>query len=437
MTNLRNFLERSSVASNINFRALECAAHGRYSQTGKTYAVLMLAQRALYARPVICRTYSSAPALQAVPILPNDSLETFRSRAYEPRTPALFPRGTFNGLPATSKWFAEVSGSSVLNRTYLAPFGSAIVPLEFSNDNHFTRSEQSLSFFLECVEASSSTYATRSNRYFSSYVPGARAIKRMKKDNDFFSASKVTSVKRSKTKPTARIYLAQAPIVDLPQGLRDDLPTPEVVLRAGKGDVYDSSIWLGEAPTYTPLHRDPNPNLFVQLAGKKIVRLFRPEIGRRIFARVQEQIGGTASASIRGEEMMAGAEKKALEQEVWGENNNEFRNAAWEAKLGAGDGLFIPKGWWHSVKGIGEGMTGSVCFVASAMLSCILTDVMNRPIGGSDERHRSQTIAIKPNCYNGSNAKPKFAQVLSTASDGQRHPNLYQWKPNILMERPV
>ena len=336
--------------------------------------MLMLARRAQYARMVICRAYSSAPALCTVPTLPDASLETFRSHAFQLQLPALLPRGAFSALPATSKWFAEASGRRVLNRTYLAPFGSAIVPLEFSNDSHFTRSDQSLSFFLECVEASSSTYTKQSNRYFSSYVPGARAVKRTKKDNDFFSASKITKTKQNKAKPTARIYLAQAPISNLPQGLRDDLPSPEVVLRAGKGDVYDSSIWLGEAPTYTPLHRDPNPNLFVQLAGKKIVRLFKPEVGKRIFAKVQEQIGGAASASLRGEEMMAGAEKKALEQEVWDESDNEFRNAAWEAELEAGDGLFIPKGWWHSVKGIGEGMTGSVCFVVLRFWVTTLTD---------------------------------------------------------------
>jgi ribosomal protein L16 Arg81 hydroxylase len=66
---------------------------------------------------------------------------------------------------------------------------------------------------------------------------------------------------------------------------------------------------------------------------------------------------------MRGEEMMMGAEKKALEEEVWGKNDNGAQSTAWEAELGPGDGLFIPKGWWHSVKGIGEGMTGSVCLV--------------------------------------------------------------------------
>lgn len=313
---------------------------------------------------MICRTYSSAPVPHAVPILPDASLESFRKDAFEPQTPALLPRGSFSKLPAVRKWFKKQSGRVVLNRTHLAPFGSAIVPLEFSNENHFTRSEQSLSLFLECVEASSSTYASHPNRYFSGYIPGARAVQRSKKSNDFFSASEITKTAPETKAPTARIYLAQAPIADLPQGLRNDLPTPEIVLNAGKGDVYDSSIWLGEAPTYTPLHKDPNPNLFIQLAGKKIVRLFQPKVGRAIFAKVQEQIGSNASMSLRGEEMMMGVEKKALEEEVWGENGHGLRNAAWEAQLGPGDGLFIPKGWWHSVKGIGGGMTGSVSLIS-------------------------------------------------------------------------
>lgn len=332
----------------------------------------MLASRALHLRTAICRKYSSAAAPHAVPILVDTSVERFRKQAFEPQLPALLPRGSFDSLPASQKWFEESSGLTVLNGAHLAPFGAAIVPLEFSNESYFTRSEQSLSFFLECVEASTSAYASKPNRYFSGYVPGARAVKRTKKSNNFFSASAITTQPRKTKKPTARVYLAQATIANLPQGLRDDVPTPAIVLKAGKGDVYDSSIWLGEAPTYTPLHRDPNPNLFVQLAGKKIVRLFKPNVGHGIFAKVQEQIGGHASASMRGEEMMMGAEKRALEEEVWGDVNNEFRGSAWQAELEPGDGLFIPKGWWHSVKGIGEGMTGSV--------SCLLHIVRRRSV---------------------------------------------------------
>ncbi|KAH9827122.1 Cupin-like domain [Teratosphaeria destructans] len=312
----------------------------------------MLLGRALRQTSLRCRPYSTQADLKPVPILPDLDLETFRNHAFLPATPALLPRKAFKALPAHRNWFAKSGDGSTLNHAYLARFGSTIVPLEISNDEQFTRIEQSLSFFLECVHAASSTYRPAPQRYFSAYVPNARAVHKTTESNDFFSAAPVTP-------PTAKFYLAQAPIADLPQALRDDVPAPELVRKAGKGDVYDSSIWLGQAPTYTPLHRDPNPNLFVQLAGRKVVRLFRPETGAAIFAAVQEQIGGRASATMRGEEMMQGEEKNALEKEVWGESR-QTKATGWEAELGAGDGLFIPKGWWHSVKGMGSGMNGSV-----------------------------------------------------------------------------
>ncbi|KAG9690399.1 Clavaminate synthase-like protein, partial [Aureobasidium melanogenum] len=159
----------------------------------------------------------------------------------------------------------------------------------------------------------------------------------------------------------ASIYLAQASLSDLPSSLLEDLPTPELVSKAGKGDVYDTSIWLGQAPTYTPLHRDPNPNLFVQLAGKKQVRLFKPDLGNAIFHHVQASIGGAANATMRGAEMMEGAERAALEQAVWHPSSGAFwASEGLQCELGPGDGLFIPKGWWHSIKGVGQGMIGSV-----------------------------------------------------------------------------
>ncbi|KAF2172944.1 hypothetical protein M409DRAFT_16895 [Zasmidium cellare ATCC 36951] len=305
-----------------------------------------------------CKHFASDRGPRPIPILPDGSLETFTTQAFNPAKPALLPRKHFADLPAIHKWFTKPTPTTptLLNTPYLSKFGATLVPIEITNEAHFTRIQQSLSFFLECVTASTSHYPTttpRTSRYFSAYVPGARAIKRTAPpSNDFFSSSAALST------PTARVYLAQAPLCDLPRAVVQDVPTPEVVLKAGKGDVYDSSIWLGQAPTYTPLHRDPNPNLFVQLAGQKRVRLCRAEVGRGIFARVQERIGGNASATMRGEEMMAGEEKRVLEEEVWGGQEDEAES--WDAELESGDGLFIPKGWWHSVKGTGEGMTGSV-----------------------------------------------------------------------------
>jgi hypothetical protein len=206
----------------------------------------------------------------------------------------------------------------------------------------------------------------KEHRYFSAYVPGARAaVQRRKDSNDFFTSTSYIA------KPLARVYLAQASLADFPRAMANDVPTPDAVLRAGKGDVYGASLWIGQAPTYTPLHRDPNPNVFVQLAGKKRVRIFEPHVGRGIFAKVQERIGGTASATMRGEEMMQGAEKQALESEVWLPHIDD----CFEAELDSGDGLFIPKGYWHSVKGVGDGcIIGSVSSFLPCWIRCSNTD---------------------------------------------------------------
>lgn len=318
----------------------------------------MLATRSCRRLRIPARGYASVTDIRRVQTLPDASLETFRKHAFEPAVPALLPRSTYSNLPAVSKWFIhghspDGGDLNQLNTSYLSPFGATLVPLEITNGDSFARIQNSLSFFLECVNASTSTYILKPqpNTYFSAHRPGTRRTRRTKHSNTFFSASTLTA-------PTARVYLAQAPLEDLPQKLREDVPTPEIVRGAGRGDVYGTSIWLGQAPTYTPLHRDPNPNLFVQLAGTKRVRLMRPAVGNAVFARVQERIGGGGNAAVRGEEMMQGEEKRMLEEEVWGEG--EGREVMCEAEVEGGDGLFIPKGWWHSIKGVGEGMTGSV-----------------------------------------------------------------------------
>ncbi|CZT17029.1 related to JmjC domain protein [Ramularia collo-cygni] len=254
--------------------------------------------------------------LQSIPTLSDATLKSFRAKAFNPALPVLLP-GQFTQIPAIKTWFTTEPDScfTSINRLHLDRFASTIVPLEITRKGQFARVDQPLSFFLD---------ATASND------------------------------------PDTQVYLAQAELADLPQELLQDLPVPEFVMRAGKGDVYSSSIWLGRAPTYTPLHRDPNPNLFVQLKGRKVVRLYKPHVGLSIFDAVQERIGGVGKATMRGEEMMAGAEREALEEEVWNRDGTHV-GECWEADLGSGDGLFIPKGWWHSIKSLGdEGVIASV-----------------------------------------------------------------------------
>lgn len=269
---------------------------------------------------------------------------TFQELAYNPCLPAVLPRIRKLLFKASEKWFLrngrktgdllnEISESSELNPEFWEAHSQAVVPLEVTKYSStdasvmtFERIEAPFGLFLQYLEAS-----------------------------------------KSNASQGHKIYLAQHDLRDLPKALQEDLPTPELVLRAGKGDLYSSSLWLGRPPTYTPLHRDPNPNLFVQLAGTKVVRLFSPEIGNGIyeFAMRSMQIHQTTSRSavFRGEEMMQGSERVVLEELVWGAGmgggSSLVESHVLEARLHTSEALFIPKGWWHSVKGVGTGVTAS------------------------------------------------------------------------------
>lgn len=278
------------------------------------------------------RAHSSTSKWESLPELPDGELATFRREAFAPSQPALLPRGQFFRLPAMQKWFTRPQNDGIekaFNLTYLSGFKNTIVPLEFTRlksasslqeaKDSFQRAEAPFQIFLEWTK-----YATM--------------------------------------KTPERLYLAQASFTNLPKALTEDLPTPEIVAKAGIGDIYDTNVWMGIAPTYTPLHRDPNPNLFVQLAGHKIVRMLPPDAGDMVFARVQNALRKSGSATFRGEEMMQGEEKRMLESEVWDNipGMSDGTEEGYEAHVWDGDGIFIPKGWWHSIKGVDGGVLGSV-----------------------------------------------------------------------------
>ncbi|OJD26799.1 hypothetical protein ACJ73_01818 [Blastomyces percursus] len=303
--------------------------------------------------------------------LPSHDIAGFRTSYFQPQLPVILPRGHFAQLPAIQKWFsihsssASAHGSTVLpstsslNYTYLEKHSDCSVPVEFTSSQNpdspetpaFQRLYAPLGLFLKWIKTTAPLNADG-------------------------------------IAPNTNLYLAQCQLLDLPPILRLDFPTPVLVSKAGKGDVYDTNIWMGVPPTYTPLHRDPNQNLFVQMAGRKVIRLYAPDTGLRVFERVRQTIlrrqkgdanenanvnGITVSdAKFRGEEMMQGLEKEFLEKEVWGdtmeiggvdvegENVSPEMEEGFEAHLNAGDGMFIPMGWWHSIKGVGEGITASV-----------------------------------------------------------------------------
>lgn len=309
------------------------------------------------------RFYSSRNAFPAVQTTTEPltliKIEEFRARAFVPELPLLIlarDGSTPHTIPAAENWFVDEpagngditlnrSRSLVLSQQYLSPYSETVLPYELNTSKGKnamgeppSNTEQQLSGLLSQLirDSPNSTFHR-------------------------FSAPLSLFLQASTTSSPPALYIAQAQISSLPTSLQADLPTPHLVLQAGKGDIYDANIWMGIPPTYTPLHRDPNPNLFVQLASQKRVRLFKPSVGAGIFRDVQTRIGRAGHGGVfRGDEMMEGAEKEALLEAVWGDTVSDRGEEGFEAFVGPGDALFIPKGWWHSFMSVGDGVTASV-----------------------------------------------------------------------------
>lgn len=331
-------------------------------------------------------TTADAPPRRYHPLetLHDASVDRFREECFAPERPATLTRPLFRDTPAVERWFRPLpsggdTGRSVsrLNTEYLeAHGGNAFVPLELTQISPADGS------------ASSTTPEPSFRRFHAPLNLFLQWMQTMETQRQ--------SYKHEQEKEHTRIYLAQCQLDELPPRLRDDFTIPELVAYAGRGDIYDTNVWIGHPPTYTPLHRDPNPNLFVQLAGEKVVRLVSPDEGLGLFAGVRRRLGRGANhetAVFRGDEMMQGGERVFLEDAVWGDDTAAAatsgvpREDGYEARLGPGDGLFIPKGWWHSIKGVGEGVTASVGFTAG-FTAAFLWNMANihRSIGGFDDK---------------------------------------------------
>ncbi|KAF1968620.1 Clavaminate synthase-like protein [Bimuria novae-zelandiae CBS 107.79] len=246
--------------------------------------------------------------------------------------PTVFPK-RFTNLPAISKWFTRLDCPSdhgthySPDLLYLGRHGSLMVPLEVTR--------------YHAVEAFGAKTEMRTSSFEHIEAPLSLLLSSIMSEDD-----------------SQKLYLAQYSLDDLPSELRNDLPVPELVTRIWRGDIYASSLWMGRPPTSTPLHRDPNPNLFVQLVGKKVIRLMTPRQGRALYEILRTSKG---HAHMRGEEMMVGEERDRLQKAVWNEEKLDgVAVGGFEATLEGGDGLYIPLGWWHAVQSYGALANASV-----------------------------------------------------------------------------
>lgn len=253
-------------------------------------------------------------------------------------------------LPAFHKWFKR-DGENTSFSSYIDSFQQLVFPYElikpfFQGSETIYRLYGSLLKSQDAIDrdwaialqSAAASEASRDHQFFQLYAPLRLLIK----------ALEFNEAQRMKADPPVQLYIAQSLLSDLSSDLQSDLPTPELILKVGRGDIYSSSIWLGTEPTYTPLHRDPNPNLFCQLCSSKVVRLLPPTVGLELYNNVQMRLRQSGNSRMRSTEMMEGDEREMLHSVVW--EDKAAASDVQEVELSAGDALFIPKGWWHSIK---------------------------------------------------------------------------------------
>jgi len=133
-------------------------------------------------------------------------------------------------------------------------------------------------------------------------------------------------------------YLAQHPLFDQISELRDDICIPEYCSLDSDSKEPAINAWFGPRGTVSPLHYDNSHNILAQVVGRKYVRLYAPSQSARLHPIPVFMNRNSSQIDL---DNLADVKKFKLEEV-------EFVDVI----LDPGDGLFIPRGWWHYVRSL-------------------------------------------------------------------------------------
>ena len=160
-------------------------------------------------------------------------------------------------------------------------------------------------------------------------------------------------------------YLAQN---ELFHQVVDDIPIPSFCedgkYSVGDGKLYHTMLWMGPRDTVSPLHFDPLDNILMQVVGWKRVLLFPPDDqSHGLKDGEKEESGRTSSWHYAGDD---GNQYNTSAVDIENPDHVRFPNykllgpVPYECVLGPGDGLYLPKRWWHHVRSLEMSVSANV-----------------------------------------------------------------------------
>ena len=160
-------------------------------------------------------------------------------------------------------------------------------------------------------------------------------------------------------------YLAQNELFHQVVG---DIPIPNFCedgkYNIGGGKLYHTMLWMGPRDTVSPLHFDPLDNILMQVVGWKRVLLFPPDDrSHDSNDRGKDEFDRTPSwhyAGADGNQYNTSAVDIENPDDVRFPNYRLLGPVPYECVLGPGDGLYIPKRWWHHVRSLEMSVSANV-----------------------------------------------------------------------------